>query len=97
MKEMFKQNQFNLMASNMISVNRSLPDFRSSKCKATASEYNIELIPKVSIIIVFHNEAWSTLLRTLHSIIARSPLSLIEEIILIDDLSDRGKFWFIKK
>lgn len=31
MKEMFKLNQFNLMASNMISINRVLPDYRSSK------------------------------------------------------------------
>lgn len=30
-KEMFKQNQFNLMASNMISINRNLPDYRSAK------------------------------------------------------------------
>lgn len=31
MKELFKLNQFNLMASNMISVNRNLPDYRSAK------------------------------------------------------------------
>jgi len=94
MKEMFKQNQFNLMASNMISVNRSLPDFRSQKCKADAELYDVNTLPTVSIIIVFHNEAWSTLLRTLHSIIARSPLVLLEEIILIDDLSERD---YLKK
>lgn len=31
MKEMFKINQFNLMASDQISINRSLLDYRSSK------------------------------------------------------------------
>uniref|UniRef100_A0A9J2PZX2 Polypeptide N-acetylgalactosaminyltransferase n=1 Tax=Ascaris lumbricoides TaxID=6252 RepID=A0A9J2PZX2_ASCLU len=88
-KEKFKLNQFNLMASDMISINRSLPDYRSSKCRESATHYKHLQLPLVSIIIVFHNEAWSTLLRTLHSVVNRSPLELIKEIILIDDLSDR--------
>uniref|UniRef100_A0A914RUV8 Glyco_trans_2-like domain-containing protein n=1 Tax=Parascaris equorum TaxID=6256 RepID=A0A914RUV8_PAREQ len=88
-KEKFKLNQFNLMASDMISINRSLPDYRSSKCRESATRYKNFQLPLVSIIIVFHNEAWSTLLRTLHSVVNRSPLELIKEIILIDDLSDR--------
>ncbi|RCN33314.1 hypothetical protein ANCCAN_20865, partial [Ancylostoma caninum] len=82
----FLENQFNVMASEMISVNRSLPDFRSSECQAKTYA---KQLPKTSIIIVFHNEAWTTLLRTLHSVINRSPLDLLEEIILIDDLSSR--------
>uniref|UniRef100_A0A8L8KSH1 Polypeptide N-acetylgalactosaminyltransferase n=1 Tax=Heligmosomoides polygyrus TaxID=6339 RepID=A0A8L8KSH1_HELPZ len=82
----FKENEFNVVASEMISVNRSLPDYRSSECQAKVFR---EDLPKTSIIIVFHNEAWTTLLRTLHSVINRSPLHLLEEIILIDDLSDR--------
>ncbi|KAE9415039.1 hypothetical protein Angca_008254 [Angiostrongylus cantonensis] len=82
----FLENQFNVMASEMISVNRSLPDYRSSDCQTRT--YPTDL-PKTSIIIVFHNEAWTTLLRTLHSVINRSPHHLLEEIILIDDLSDR--------
>ncbi|MCP9257151.1 Polypeptide N-acetylgalactosaminyltransferase 3 [Dirofilaria immitis] len=85
----FKENQFDVMASDMISINRTLPDYRSSKCRKAARRYDMTSLPKVSIIIVFHNEAWSTLLRTIHSVINRSPLSLIKEVILIDDLSNR--------
>ena len=36
-KEMFKINQFNLMASEMISLNRSLQDVRLSACKNKVS------------------------------------------------------------
>uniref|UniRef100_A0A1I7Y0K0 Polypeptide N-acetylgalactosaminyltransferase n=1 Tax=Steinernema glaseri TaxID=37863 RepID=A0A1I7Y0K0_9BILA len=94
MKERFKQNQFNIMASDMISLNRSLPDYRTSKCRESAQRLQDMRLPSTSIIIVFHNEAWSTLLRTLHSVMNRSPLHLLKEIILIDDLSDRD---YLKK
>jgi len=84
--EMFKINQFNLMASEMISVNRSLPDVRMSGC---SSKIYPTVLPSTSVIIVFHNEAWTTLLRTVHSIINRSPRHLLESIILVDDASER--------
>ncbi|EEB13944.1 UDP-GalNAc:polypeptide N-acetylgalactosaminyltransferase, putative [Pediculus humanus corporis] len=84
MKEMFKINQFNLLASERISLNRSLPDVRAKGCK---TKKYFELLPTTSVVIVFHNEAWSTLLRTVWSVINRSPKPLIKEIILVDDAS----------
>lgn len=85
-QELFKLNQFNLMASDMISLNRSLRDVRLEGCKN--KKYN-KYLPDSSIVIVFHNEAWSTLLRTVWSVINRSPRSLLKEIILVDDASER--------
>lgn len=86
MQQLFQINRFNLMASDGIALNRTLPDFRGTACKE--KKYD-EKLPKASIIIVFYNEAWSTLMRTVWSVINRTPKSVLEEILLIDDGSDR--------
>lgn len=91
-KTLFHINRFNLMVSDIIPVNRTLPDVRKLSCKE--KKYSDFKLQDVSVIIVFHNEAWSTLLRTVHSIIQRSPKRLLKEIILVDDASERS---FLKR
>uniref|UniRef100_A0A8D2MRP2 Glycosyltransferase 2-like domain-containing protein n=1 Tax=Zonotrichia albicollis TaxID=44394 RepID=A0A8D2MRP2_ZONAL len=44
-------------------------------------------LPTTSVVIVFHNEAWSTLLRTVYSVLHSSPARLLREVILVDDAS----------
>lgn len=54
-------------------------------------KYDYYSLPKTSVVIAFYNEAWSTLLRTVHSVLETSPDILLEEIILVDDYSDKGR------
>ncbi|KAF1743571.1 hypothetical protein MXB_4173 [Myxobolus squamalis] len=85
----FKIHQFNELASIKMPVLRKLPEKRRQSC--FLRQYTFEL-PTASIIIIFHNEAFSTLIRTVHTAISRSPYHLVKEIILVDDFSDYEKF-----
>ncbi|XP_043925421.1 polypeptide N-acetylgalactosaminyltransferase 10 [Protopterus annectens] len=85
-EQAYRENGFNIYVSNKISLNRSLPDIRHSNCK---NKLYLEKMPNTSIIIPFHNEGWSSLLRTVHSVLNRSPPELIAEVVLVDDFSDK--------
>uniref|UniRef100_A0A3P8UVS5 Polypeptide N-acetylgalactosaminyltransferase n=1 Tax=Cynoglossus semilaevis TaxID=244447 RepID=A0A3P8UVS5_CYNSE len=78
---------FNQRESERIPSNRALRDTRHHRC--TTLHYDTDL-PPTSIVITFHNEARSTLLRTVRSVLNRTPVHLIHEIILVDDFSNDG-------
>ncbi|TSQ46636.1 Polypeptide N-acetylgalactosaminyltransferase 17 [Bagarius yarrelli] len=76
---------YNAFLSDRISLDRSIPDYRPSKCKSMVYPRNL---PQISIIFIFVNEALSVILRSLHSAINHTPPHLLKEIILVDDYSD---------
>uniref|UniRef100_A0A0N4Z4I9 Polypeptide N-acetylgalactosaminyltransferase n=1 Tax=Parastrongyloides trichosuri TaxID=131310 RepID=A0A0N4Z4I9_PARTI len=77
---------FNTHVSDMISMERTIPDIRMKECQ----HWNYpEDLPTASVIIAFHNEGWSPLLRTVHSVILRTPSYLLKEVIMVDDFSDK--------
>nr|XP_033771640.1 polypeptide N-acetylgalactosaminyltransferase 6-like [Geotrypetes seraphini] len=77
----------NVFVSDRISLHRDLgPDSRPPECLAKKFKRCPALSP-VSVIIVFHNEAFSTLLRTVYSVLYTVPRFLLLEIILVDDAS----------
>ncbi|XP_074082661.1 polypeptide N-acetylgalactosaminyltransferase 4 [Macrotis lagotis] len=59
-----------------------------SECRLRSYDYR--RLPTTSVIVAFYNEAWSTLLRTVHSVLETAPAVLLKELILVDDLSDLG-------
>ncbi|XP_053190689.1 polypeptide N-acetylgalactosaminyltransferase 15-like [Scomber japonicus] len=78
---------FNEMVSEKISLHRRLPETRHPKC---LGEQYSESLPSVSVVICFHDEAWSTLLRTVHSVLDTAPKQHLREVLLLDDLSQHG-------
>lgn len=86
-EELIERYAINIYLSDRISLHRHIEDRRMYECKSKT--FNYRRLPTTSVIIAFYNEAWSTLLRTVHSVLETSPAVLLKEIILVDDLSDR--------
>ncbi|XP_047461290.1 polypeptide N-acetylgalactosaminyltransferase 15-like [Mugil cephalus] len=78
---------FNEVVSERISLHRKLPETRHPEC---FGEQYSESLPSASVVICFHDEAWSTLLRTVHSVLDTAPGQHLREVLLVDDLSQYG-------
>ncbi|XP_034080167.1 polypeptide N-acetylgalactosaminyltransferase 2 isoform X7 [Gymnodraco acuticeps] len=81
----YARNKFNQVESDKLRMDRAVPDTRHDHCRH--KQWKTEL-PASSVVITFHNEARSALLRTVVSVLKKSPVHLVKEIILVDDYSD---------
>ncbi|XP_043365625.1 polypeptide N-acetylgalactosaminyltransferase 11 isoform X2 [Dermochelys coriacea] len=81
----YQKHAFNILISNRLGYHREVPDTRDAKCREKS--YSSDL-PFASVVICFYNEAFSALLRTVHSVLDRTPAYLLHEIILVDDNSE---------
>ncbi|KAG0420510.1 hypothetical protein HPB47_003447 [Ixodes persulcatus] len=81
----FSKAGFNVYVSDRIPLNRSLADLRPLPCQALRFPKDL---PTVSVVITFYNEILSALLRTVYSVVNRSPRRILREVILVDDFSD---------
>uniref|UniRef100_A0A3P9AI73 Polypeptide N-acetylgalactosaminyltransferase n=1 Tax=Esox lucius TaxID=8010 RepID=A0A3P9AI73_ESOLU len=87
-EESIKKHQINTYVSDMVSLHRRLPERWNPLCRDL--KYDYRSLPSTSVVIAFYNEAWSTLLRTVHSVLETSPDVLLREVVLVDDYSDRA-------
>jgi polypeptide N-acetylgalactosaminyltransferase len=85
--EGYRRNQFNQWISDNLSLHRRALDTRHVGC-LSKKYHPISELGTVSVIIIFYNEARSTLMRTVHSVLDRTHPRLLKEIILVDDRSD---------
>lgn len=85
-EQRWKEGNFNVYLSDLIPVDRAIEDTRPAGC---AEQLVHNDLPTTSIIMCFVDEVWSALLRSVHSVLNRSPPHLIKEILLVDDFSTK--------
>lgn len=71
--------------SEHLSYNRTLDDARNPLCRK--HHYDLNGLPTASIVVIFYNEPYSVLVRTIHSALNTCDRRILKEIILVDDCS----------
>uniref|UniRef100_A0A2K6A8G3 Polypeptide N-acetylgalactosaminyltransferase like 5 n=1 Tax=Mandrillus leucophaeus TaxID=9568 RepID=A0A2K6A8G3_MANLE len=83
-KELLKYG-FNVIISRSLGIEREVPDTRNKMC---LQKHYPARLPTASIVICFHNEEFHALFRTVSSVMNLTPHYFLEEIILVDDMSE---------
>lgn len=83
--EIYSINEF---VSNLIPLDRDLPDIRPEYCRTASYAHDL---PMTSVIMVFHNEPLSMILRSVFAVFKRTSERLLKEIVLVDDCSTHGE------
>lgn len=82
----YKKIALNEELSEQLLYNRSVGDHRNPLC--AAERFDVDTLPTASVVIIFFNEPYSVLLRTVHSTLTTCNEKALKEIILVDDGSD---------
>ena len=78
---------YNDKIGNALPVDRDIWDTRPKICAKELENFTLSSTYTVSVVIPFHNEQLSTLMRTLISVSTQSNSDILREIILVDDKS----------
>ncbi|EDW85679.1 uncharacterized protein Dwil_GK23025, isoform A [Drosophila willistoni] len=85
-EKIYKKIALNEELSEQLSYNRTVGDHRNPLC--ASQRFDTNSLPSASVIIIFFNEPYSVLLRTVHSTLSTCNEKSLKEIILVDDGSD---------
>lgn len=79
---------FYLNLSDALPLERDTLDGRPDICKSI--NYDSHKLGDAAVIITYYNEPFSTLLRSVHSVLNQTPPELLREVILVNDHSTEG-------
>jgi len=76
--------QVNRLAAETVPLRRII-DHRMEECSRLSFNYN--RLPTAGVVIIFNNELFAVLMRTVFSILDASPPELLTEVVIVDDAS----------
>lgn len=86
----YKKIALNEELSEQLSYNRTVGDHRNPLCLKEKYD-DPSTLPTASVVVIFYNEPYSVLVRTVHSTLNTCNQEALKEIILVDDGSDNAE------